>query len=370
MRKTSAVINLKNLKHNYLGLRRKAKNSKVMAVVKADAYGHGMLQCVKALSELGEKQPEYFGVALLEEAIELRKSGLTKNPILSFAPFHKSELQDYLLYDIIPTVAAVENLKDLTKYHGNKKLKVHVNVDTGMGRLGIKYSDVAEFITKLSRNPSIKIDGIYTHFATSDERDKSYAKLQLGRFKDVLETLKAAQINYGIAHTANSGAILDIPDSIFDMIRPGISLYGYYPSLETTESVKLKPVMSLFTEVSTIKEINKGESVSYGRLFFADKKTNVATAPIGYADGVVRNLTNKMKGIIKNKVYSQVGRVTMDRIMFDVGGSNVKPGDRIILLGKSKDHEITAWDWCKELDTIPYEITCNISKRVPREYIR
>lgn len=370
MRKTFAVINLKNLKYNYLSLRRKAGNSKVMAVVKADAYGHGMTQCVKALSELGDKKPEYYGVALTEEGVELRKSGLVKEPILTFSPFSFSEISDYVMYDIIPTIGAEKNQKELKKYFGDTKLKVHVNVDTGMGRLGIKYSDAAKFIKSLSALPNVTIDGIYTHFATSDEKDKAYAHLQLNRFNKVLDELEAMKISSGIVHAANSGAILDMPDSVFDMIRPGISLYGYYPSLETSQSVPLKPVMSLVSEVSTVKKISKGESVSYGRHFIAKKETSVATVPVGYADGIVRNLTNNIYGIIRNKKYPQVGRVTMDRIMFNIGSSNIKPGDKIILIGGSKDEEITAWDWCKVLNTIPYEITCNISKRVAREYIK
>ena len=176
------------------------------------------------------------------------------------------------------------------------------------------------------------------------------------------------EINYGLAHAANSGAILDIPEAYFDMVRPGISLYGYYPSLETSESINLKPVMSLVSYVASIKKVEKGETVSYGRIFKANKKTSIISVPIGYADGFNRNLSNKAFGIIKDKLYPQVGRVTMDRIMFDINNDEVKCGDQVILIGSRKDVSIDAWDWSKILNTIPYEVTCNISKRVPRIY--
>jgi alanine racemase len=366
MRETVAEINLSNLKFNFLNIRKRVKQTKVMAVIKADAYGHGMIQCAKALETLGDKSPDYYGFALLEEAIELRSSKI-KKPVLIFAPVQLSEINNYLKYNIEPTVASEKQIKELIGYSG-RKLKLQVNVDTGMGRIGISYDSAIELITKLTANKKIEITGIYTHFATSDDENKKYANLQLERFKYIVETLKQKNICTGLAHAANSGAILDMSDSYFDMVRPGIALYGYYPSLETSESIKLKPVMSLVSKVSTIKEIRKGESVSYGRLFIAKDNTRVATVPLGYADGLNRNLTNKIYGIIKGKLYSQVGRVTMDRISFEIKNDKVREGDKIILLGKSGNNEIDAWHWSSLLNTIPYEITCNISKRVPRTY--
>lgn len=365
MRSTIAEINLSNLKYNFLNIRKRVNKSKVMAVIKADAYGHGAIECAEALNSLGEKSPDYFGVALVEEAFELRKAGI-KNPILSFAPFDKEDIPLFRKYKIETTISSMDHINDLIDFIG-PKLSVQVNVDTGMGRLGIPYKSAVEMITKLNKNSSINITGIYTHFATSDERDKNYANEQLKRFKKVVSDLKVHNIKGCLFHAANSGAILDLPDAWLDMVRPGISLYGYYPSLETTESVKLKPVMSIVSKVSTIKEISKGESVSYGRKFIAKRKTRVGTVAIGYADGVNRNLSNNMSGIIRGKVYPQIGRVTMDRISFKIDDT-MKIGDKIVLIGKSGKNEITAWDWAKRLNTIPYEITCNITKRVPRKY--
>ena len=375
MRPTYAVINLSNLKYNYLNIRKKIKNVKVMAVVKADAYGHGVRQVVNALDSLGAKKPDYYAVAINEEAVELRSYKI-KQPILVFDPVDIEQAEDIFRFNLIPTVYNINHLAILrkgiknfgTKYKIKRKLPVHVKVDTGMNRMGIDYDKAKDFIVKLSKSEEFFIDGIYTHFATSDEKNKNFASLQRNRFSSLLEELKKSGVNYGLAHAANSGAILDMPDSYFDMVRPGISLYGYYPSKETTESVRLKPVMSVISHVTSVKEIKAGETVGYGRLFKAGKKTKIINVPIGYADGFNRNLTNKARAIIRGKFYRQIGRVAMDRIMFNINGDDIGYKDEVVLLGEKRNKSITAWEWCKILNTIPYEITCNISKRVPRIY--
>jgi len=338
-----------------------------MAVIKADAYGHGMIQCAKALNKTKQK-PEYFGVALAEEGIELRKSGINQ-PILVFSPLLRSDANHYIKYDMIATIFDTEHIRLIKEFAGKKKVKVHIKIDTGMGRIGVKYSDSVNFIRKVTGEKALILDGIYTHFATSDEKDKSFAQLQLNRFREVVDELRSEGIKFGLAHAANSGAILDMPEAYFDMVRPGISLYGYYPSLETSESIKLKPVMSLISYISSTKEIEPGESVSYGRKYIAAKRTKIGTIPAGYADGIFRGLTNKMSAIIKGKLIPQAGQICMDRIMFDLNENNIKQGDRVILLGGNNKIRIDAWDWSKVLNTIPYEVTCNISKRVPRLYI-
>ncbi len=374
MRSTYAEINLSRLKSNFLNIRKKVKKSKIMAVVKANAYGHGVGKTVLALESLGDKSPEYYAVALVDEAVELRQLKI-KRPILVFEPITKNEVGLVFKNNIIPTVFEARHLQLLLNFRNNSfkqnknyKIKVQVKVDTGMNRLGIKYDTAANFIEGLSKNKNFLIDGIYTHFATSDEKDKKFADLQLKRFKNLIKELEKRKINYGLAHAANSGAILNMPDSYLDMVRPGISLYGYYPSLETSESIPLKPVMSIYSYAASIKELVKGETVSYGRLFTAKKNTKIITVPIGYADGYNRNLTNQASAIIKGKLYKQVGRVTMDRIMFEIGFDDIKINEKVILLGKNNNREITAWDWGKILNTIPYEITCNISGRIPRVY--
>ena len=369
MRLTRAEIKLSKLKFNYLNIRRKVSNCPVMAVVKADAYGHGMIQIVTALESLANKKPSYYGVALLEEGIELRKSKVTNSPILIFAPFKKEELNEIQKYQLIPTITSEQEIKDFGKINLNKKLKVHINIDTGMGRVGLPFEKAFDLIVKLSKVQNIIIDGIYTHFATSDEKNKKFALLQLKRFNEVIDKFKEAKIETGVIHAANSGAILDMPNTYFEMVRVGISLYGYYPSNETSESIKLKSVMSLVSAVASLNEVSKGTSISYGRKYRAKNNTKIISVSIGYADGIKRGLTNNMFCIIKNRKYPQVGTVTMDRIMFDIGTAKIKVGDKVILLGNSKSEVISASDWCNTLNTIPYEITCGISKRVPRKYI-
>lgn len=369
MRLTKAIINTSYLKKNFLNIRRKVGTRKIMAVVKADAYGHNVKFVVDILNSLGRKKPEYFAVATVDEGAELRKIGV-KQPILIFDPIDKYQSASLFKYDLIPSVFNDDHIKILLKEKNNLKsidpIKVHIKVDTGMNRLGVDYISAVDFIKKISKDNNFIIDGVFTHFATSDEKGSQYAKLQIQRFNKVLFDLKKEKIKYGLAHAANSGAIIDFPEAYYDMVRPGISLYGYYPSLKTSESIKLYPVMSLVSKVSTIKVINKGESVSYSRKYYTAKKTKIVSVPIGYADGFPRSLTNNARALINGKFYPQVGTVTMDRIMFDVGSDKVNVNDDVILLGKQKKTSIDAWDWSKVINTIPYEITCGISKRVPR----
>jgi alanine racemase len=369
MRLTKAIINTNNLNKNFLNLRKKVGRAKVMAVVKADAYGHGVKTTIVALNSLGKQKPEYYAVATADEGVELRELKI-KQPILIFDPIDKYQVNKFFKFNLISSVFTEEHLnillKEKRRLKSNRKILIHVKIDTGMNRLGVEYSDAVNFVHKLSLNKDFVIDGIFTHFATSDEAGSGYAKLQIKRFNAVLKDLKNDNIQIGLAHAANSGAIIDFPEAYYDMVRPGISLHGYYPSLKTSESIKLYPVMSLVSKVSTIKTIKRGEPVSYSRRFFTKKETKIISVPIGYADGFPRSLTNKAQAIIKGKIYNQVGTVTMDRIMFDVGNDNIKVNDDVILIGEKGKLKIDAWDWSKKINTIPYEITCGISKRVPR----
>jgi alanine racemase len=377
MRPTYAEISLNNLKNNFLNIRKKVSNVKIMAVVKADAYGHGVKKVVNVYNSLGDKRPEYYAVAICDEAIQLRKYNV-KQPVLVFDPFEKNEAEAVFIYKIIPTVFENSHLDILLRARNKlgrkksipKKIKVHIKIDTGMNRLGINSEESVIFIERLSRNDNFLIDGIYTHFATSDEKDKTFANLQLKKLKELLNELKRRNINYGLAHAANSGAILDMPGSYFDMVRPGICLYGYYPSLDTSESIPIKPVMSLISRVASVKTISKNDSVGYGRTYTAKAKTKIVSVPIGYADGYNRNLSNKARAVINGKLYNLIGRVSMDRIIFNVKDDDVRVNDKVILIGEENGLQVTAWDWCKLLDTIPYEITCNINKRVPKLYIK
>lgn len=373
MRDTVAFIDLKNLIFNFKSIQKKTGPSvKVMAVVKADSYGHNVHFTVPALTAL-PRNPDYFGVALADEGAEVRRilTSLSKQkaniPILVFEPLSGTTIEDIKRFKLETTIFEPAHLNLIRKQ--DKKIRVHVKVDTGMGRLGINFKNAVDFIKLASSIKNVQIAGIYTHFATSDSKDKSFANLQLGRFKKLTEDLKNLNINYGLAHCANSGAIIDMPDSYMDMVRPGISLYGYYPSLEVTGSLPLKPVMSVETRIASVKVASKGDSVGYGQLYFPKQGEVIFSVGMGYADGYSRAMTNAAFCIYKGKKLRQVGRVSMDRIMFSAGKEMVKTGERVILLGVSGKVKYDAWDWAKVTGTIPYEVTCGISKRVGRELI-
>lgn len=338
-----------------------------MPVIKADAYGHGMIQVAKKLMELGSK-PAYFGVALYEEGAELRKSGMT-NKILVFEPLSKFSLGEAVENNLIPTITGLAQLDLLSDLPSDKTMDVHIKFDSGMGRLGTNSEGVYEIAEKILKNPRLHLDGIYTHFATSDESDHSYADHQIKLFREVLDGLKERGIDYGKAHAANSGAIVNLPDSYFDMVRPGISLYGYYPASQLPDKLNLKPVMSIESIVEQIKVFPKSSAISYGRTYVTNKESRIATVPIGYADGIPRILSNNLNVIINGRFYKQVGRVTMDRIMIELTDDRVNAGDKVTLLGENGTKSIDAWEWSEKCHTIPYEITCNISKRVPRVYV-
>ncbi len=367
MRPTYAEINLSNLKSNLLQIRNIAKGKKILAVVKADAYGHGMSECVAALNSLGNQKPDYYGVSSIDEAMILRQICKIDTPILDFSMLNFSTVNYYVEYKVIPTVSVDDDIRILQSL-GGKEIRVQANIDTGMGRIGVKHYNAVNFLKKITEIPGVTLDGVYTHYATADEEDKSFSNIQLDRFKNVLNELKTAGINYGVVHANNSSAILEISDSIFDMIRPGIILYGVSPSERTDGKMPLKQVMSLKSKVSGIKNILKGESVSYGRMYVAKQETNIAIVPIGYADGYDRELSNKIYGIINGKKYRQVGRITMDTVMFDIGFDDIKAGDDIVLLGEQGSQKVTVWDWTRIMKTIPYEVMCGISKRVKRIY--
>jgi len=370
MRPTFAEINLSNLIFNYQSIVKKVgKNVLVMPVVKADAYGHGMLECVKALLKTKPK-PQYFGVALVEEAIELKR----KFPNLKVLVFGKIFPEDFKIisrFKITPTIYDFLTLKNLNDFAKKTKTKInfHLKVDTGMGRVGIQLNELEDYLYFIRDNKSIQLEGVYTHFATSDHRDKSFALEKLEKFNTAVELTKSKIKNVKYFHSANSGAILDLPQSYFNLVRPGISLYGYYPSKETSESIPLKPVMSIKTKIAFLKWIEENTSISYGRIYFTKERTQIGTLPIGYADGYNRLLSNKGKVIYRNKMYDVVGRVTMDQIMVNFGSDDVSFDDEVIVLGSSENLKFDADDIAQLLNTIPYEVCTSISKRVKRKFV-
>ncbi|HTK83116.1 MAG TPA: alanine racemase [Bacteroidota bacterium] len=365
MRCTRAEINLKALKHNFDGIRKRVGTGvRVMGIVKANAYGHGMTEVADALAGFG---CDYLGVGFLEEGIALREHGTTL-PVLVLGGVLGSQVSEFLRYELDITVSSIFIAEQVQAEAAkrNMKARVHLKIDTGMERIGIRAENAGPFIRRVSEMKNLEIAGIYSHFATSDERDKTFAREQLNRFNKVLEGMNSPP---ALVHIAASGAIIDLPASYYSMVRPGIMLYGCYPSHETSESVRLEPVLSLKSQVVYLKEVPANTSVSYGRKYYTKSDTRIATVPIGYGDGYSRRLTNNTAVLIGGRRFPVVGTICMDQIMVDVGmNPAVSVGDEVVLVGRQGQEEITMWELADTLGTIPYELLTGILPRVPRIY--
>lgn len=387
MRSTRAEIDISAVQDNIKQIaRRVGHDVRILGVVKANAYGHGLVAVSKAVLDAGAS---YLGVAIADEGVQLRQH--TDSPILVFSPPVEDSLESYIRCDLDATISSLDTayaLNAVARMAG-KKARVQIKIDTGMGRIGFFADDALEAVRTILNLESLSIVGVYTHFATADEANKEFARHQLLAFKNLVAAIKdevrgrnnipavgrnpmdlSAQTSDNIIfHMANSGAILDMPGSAFDMVRPGIMSYGYYPSLETSEPFDLKPALSLKSNVVQVKNFHAGISVSYGRRYFTKRDTRIAVVPIGYGDGFTRLLTGKASVLIKGKKYPAVGTITMDHLMVDVGREfEIQPGDEVVLIGRSGDVSISAWDLASNLGTIPYEILCMINSRVPRVY--
>lgn len=366
---TRAVINLSAFRNNLDAVRRQiADNVKVMAVVKSNAYGHGVIPIARQALQCGV---EYLAVARVTEGLEIRSEGIDC-PILvcEIAPPESLEIAIREKLDL--TIATVDGARYVNAVAGQlgTSARVHVKVDTGMGRLGFLHREAATSIESVFRLPHLNVVGVFSHFATSEEDDQKFAHEQLNRFTSVLDVLDSKKIKIPLRHMANSGAIFNLPGSHFDMVRPGIALYGYAPLRGMKHSIALKPVMSVLSRVSFLKRVESGVSISYGRRYHTQRPTTIATVPIGYGDGFSRSLTNRADALINGKRYPIVGTVCMDHLMLDVGGeTEVSVGDDVTLIGQSGEESITCWDIAGTLSTIPYEITCLITPRVPRIYV-
>jgi len=339
-----------------------------MAVLKANAYGHG----IEVVSqELEKRGVDYFGVSTLSEGVILRRIGISE-PILLFMPVSGLDIATAVESSLEMTVISIKSAKEISAISERLKKtgKIHIKIDTGMGRIGVNWQEALDALMKIASLPYLEIVGLFTHFATSNERDKNFAELQLERFNQVIERLTRKKVEVPLRHAANSGAVLDMKDSYFNMVRPGIMLYGYYPSQETSESIPLKPIMTLKSKVVQKKKIKKGTSVGYGRGFITEKDTVIVSVPIGYAHGYRRALSNKGEVLIRGRRYPVVGTVCMDWIMVDVkDGGMVNEGDEVILFGRQGNEYIDLLELCDKLDTIPYEILSQITANVPRIYI-
>jgi len=367
-RPTRAEVDLGALRFNIDQIRKKiGSQTKVMAVVKANAYGHGIVEVAKAAVGFGV---DSLGVAYPEEGLLLRQNGIVA-PVVVLAgtvPDQAGACVDCDLELAVPSVDIARCVDDAAQRR-KRKAKVHLKIDTGMERIGVHAEDASRFAKDVAALGHVEIVGIFTHFATADEADKMFALRQLERFQKAVDGTKAMGIEIPLRHIANSGAILDMPETCLDMVRPGLILYGIYPSKETSESLPLKPVMALRSRVVFVKEVPPNTSISYGREYITSRATRIATVPIGYADGYSRLLTNKSEVLIHGRRYRIVGVICMDQFMVDIGESaDITVGDDVTLIGRDGTECITAWELADRMNTIPYEILCAVSARVPRVY--
>lgn len=366
MRPVWAEVNLAALRRNYAKVEAYT-TSELMPIVKADAYGHGVIPVVRALKELGAKR---FGVALLEEALEIKEVFPELSVmVIGTAPVEFSDRM--VAEDVIPGISLFQQAEALSQAAGkqDRTARLHLKIDTGMGRIGFPHTDVKQML-KVASLPNLFIEGIYTHFASADQRDLSFAREQLSRFNQVVDRLKAQGLEIPIRHAANSAAILQLPEAHFELVRPGIILYGLPPSRQVGQTVGFEPVLSWRAKVTQVKTIATGETVSYGRTFRAAYPTRVATIPVGYADGLRRALSNRGEALVRGGRATMIGRICMDQTTLDVTKiPNVGVGDTVTLLGLDGRERVEATEMAAWLDTISYEIVCGISKRVPRVYV-
>ena len=367
-----AEVDLDALAHNMREIRRLArKDALVTAVIKADGYGHGATKIAQTLLDNGADR---FAIAVLDEGIELRNAGFGV-PILILGFTDKERAEEIVSFNLEQAVYSWELAEAISKaaVKQNKTAKIHIKVDTGMGRIGLKPDkDSVQLIKKISKLPNIAIEGIFTHFAVADTLDKTYTEGQYERFTWICGELERENVKINVKHCGNSAAIIDLPNMHLNMVRAGIILYGLKPSDEVMlDKIELKQVMSLKVRITHVKEIEAGQSVSYGRRFIAEKKSKIASLPVGYADGYTRMLSGKAEALVKGRRVPVVGRICMDQCMIDVTGiEDVKVGDEVVLFGKQGEGFIHIDELAEKLDTINYEIVCMISRRVPRVYVR
>ena len=371
--RTWAEINLDNIAHNVREIRRiVGKHTEIMAVVKADAYGHGVLETVSTIIENGATR---LAVSMLDEAIQLRKIGIDV-PILVLSHTNPKRVDEVIKYNITQAVYSHDMAEALSNeaLRRGTRAKIHIKIDTGMTRVGFQPGyNAVKAVVEIQKLPGIIIEGIFSHFATADEKDSSYTMHQMELFESIITELNRIGILIPIRHISNSAAILQYPQFAMELVRPGIILYGIYPSDEVSkDTADLKPAMALKTSIAHIKWVDAGTSVSYGRKFTTSRKSLIATLPVGYADGYSRLLSGKSRVLVNGQFAPVIGSICMDQCMIDVTDieGDIKTGDEVVLLGRQGDREITARELAGYMGTIPYEVVCIIGKRVPRVYIK
>jgi alanine racemase len=366
LRATWAEVSLARLEENLTAIRNKVAPAKMMLVVKANAYGHGLVEVSKALSG----KSDYVGVAVLEEGIYLREFGITA-PVIVLGGIWGDQISRYLEHDLTITASSIDRLEQINAAARQMgvRAKVHLKIDTGMERIGVHYYSAHRFLEASLQCSHVEVEGIFSHFANADSRDLTHARLQLERFNEVLRFYERHSLPMPLRHFANSAAVLQLPESYLDMVRPGILLYGVYPSPEVPHTIEVRPALAWKSRVVYFKVVKPGHPVSYGSTWQTDHDVRVVTVPAGYGDGYFRSMSNRSQVIIRGKKYPQIGSICMDQLMVNIQHDSAYNGDEVILLGEAGSEKITAEDLAEWAGTIPYEILTNINTRVPRVYV-
>jgi alanine racemase len=365
---TVAIIDLGALAHNLAETRRcLSEMCGILAVVKADAYGHGAVAVSRALADMGVTR---FGVASVREGAALREAGLHL-PILVMGALLPEQIPGLLAYGLTPVVhdpAIADRLVELVRSRP-EPYPVHVKVDTGMGRLGLDPKTLLSFLTSPCFKGPLRIEGLLTHLADADGQDSGYTRTQITRFRSVVEQVEAAGLSIPLIHAANSAALIGYPSAHFTLARPGLMLYGYHAAPSGSAAPDLKPVLSLKTHIVQLRTVASGDSISYNRTYVSRRPSQIAVLPVGYADGYNRALSNRGHVLIHGRQAAVVGRICMDMTMVDVTDiPGVRPGDEAVLIGRQGTAQITADDLAAQIGTISYEVLCAIGSRVPRRY--
>lgn len=368
LRPTHVQIDLEKLSHNYRAIQQHVGKAAVMPILKANAYGHGLVRVGQHMQQLGVSR---IGVAYLEEGILLREAGVTM-PILVLGGMLGSQAPLFLKHDLTVTVPSLQKLQQVeaAAAAAGVRAKVHLKIDTGMERIGVHYYSAEEFLNASLNCGHIEVEGIFSHFANSAAADLSSAKLQLERFQEVLRFFDKRSLPMPLRHMANSGAVLQLPESWLDLVRPGILLYGVYPSAEAKRTVQVQPALAWTSRVVYFKVVRPGHSVSYGSTWQSDHDVRVVTVPVGYGDGYFRGMSGKAQVLIGGKRYPVVGTICMDQFMVNIEQDSAFNEDEVVLLGESGKEKITAQDLAQWAGTIPYEVLTNINTRVPRVYLQ
>jgi len=367
LRPTIVEVSLARLAENFHAIQAAVSPAVVMPILKANAYGHGLVPVARHLASLGART---FGVAFLEEAVALREAGVTQ-PILVMGGIFGDQIPIFLRHGLTMTASSLDKMKQIDETAGRAGVtaRVHLKIDTGMERIGVHYYSARGLLERAAECRHSAVEGIYSHFANADAVDLTSARVQLARLLEVLEWYDKQGVKSPVRHIANSGAVLQLPESYLDLVRPGILLYGVYPSSEVRRTIAVKPALSLRSHVVYFKVVRPGHPVSYGSTWETDHPVRVVTVPVGYGDGYFRALSNVAHVLIRGRKYPVVGRVCMDQIMVNIEWDTAYNGDVVTLLGADGDELITCEHLAEWAGTIPYEVLTNLNTRIPRVYV-